>query len=54
MTMDGKKAHFDDLAVGQRVGVQYIMHWVSYGWVDGLHCFARRVDIVSAPTKIGK
>jgi hypothetical protein len=54
MTMDGKKAHFDDLAVGQRVTVQYIMEWVIEGWVDGLNCFARRVDIVGAPTKSKK
>jgi hypothetical protein len=51
MSIDEKKARFDDLAVGQRVRVQYIMQWVSYGWVDGLHCFARRVDIIGAPAK---
>lgn len=51
MTMDGKKAHFDDLAVGQRVTVQYIMEWVIEGWVDGLNCFARHVDIIGAPAK---
>ena len=51
MTIDGKKAHFDDLAAGQKVTVQYIMRFVNDGWLSSLICFARRIDIVSAQTK---
>jgi len=51
VTIDGKKGHFDVLAVGQRVRVEYMMWPVIYNGVDGLHCFARRVDIVGAASK---
>jgi hypothetical protein len=54
MTINGKKANFSDLAVGQKVAVQYIMEPVITSWVDSLECFARHVDIVGGPTKSKK
>lgn len=51
VTINRKKANFNDFAVGQKVAVQYIMEPVITSWVDSLECFARHVDIVSAPAK---
>jgi hypothetical protein len=48
MTIDGKKIGFDQLAVGQRISVQYSI-MVKYGLLD---CAVRRIEgWTAAPTK---
>jgi hypothetical protein len=46
ITMDGKKAGLDQLAVGQRVAIQYGFALSSIGpYAHHTHCIARRIDI---------
>ena len=53
ITIDGKKAGFDQLAEGQNGVVQYTLNLSNVGMYAGyVHCVATRVDVrTSAPKK---
>lgn len=54
-TIDGKKAHFTDLAVGQAATIQYILRfWNAGGPFSSLSCFAQRIDAQTAKRKSGR
>jgi hypothetical protein len=50
ITVDGKKAGLDRLAVGQNVRIQYSIY-VFIHFSDEVYCGARKIEASSAPTK---
>ena len=51
MTINGKKAHFEDLAAGQPATVYYILRFVNGGVLSTIEPFAQRIDVVVRPSK---
>jgi hypothetical protein len=52
ITIDGKKAGFDQLSEGQNAVVRYTLHLSMSGMYAGyVHCVARRVDVRTSELK---